>query len=438
MSNLPRILYCLARALQRLKWNEEKLREYQLRRLRQIINYAYTYVPFYHRKFKSAGVSPGEIRTLEDLARVPITKKDELRRQRQESLVSQEFLKSSLRVVTTSGSTGKPFRICMTGAEDDWRKAIYMRANVCCGQRLRDKWIVIVGPNHFSNVTRLQRILRIYTRTCISVFEDVATQFSLVRSLKPNVLDGYSSSMLMLAREMEKSGHKDLNPRVVFGNAEVITDASQKYIEEVFQAPYYDQYGCAEFNRTAWQCPEKIGYHMDEDSVIAQFVDEDGHEVSSGKRGEIIYTSLFSFAMPFIRYQVGDLGVPSDEKCPCGRILPLMKMVEGRKDSLIVLPDGQTLSPRVFTVATSMYKHYGSIEQFRIIQKKVDLLEILIKPRGPRVDKKVMEAELVAHFNRTLGLERQAMRFDIKFVEDIPVGKSGKLMSVVSEVRPNS
>lgn len=435
MSNLPRILYYLNRGMQRLKWNEERLKKYQLERLRQIVGYAYTHVPFYYRKFKETGVSPTDIRTLKDLTKLPIIKKAELRRQPYERLLSDEFLEKRMRVVTTSGSTGEPFKIYMTGKEDDWRKAIYLRANVCCGQKLRDKWMVIVGPNHFSNVTRLQKFLRIYTRRCISVFEDATTQLSLAREMKPDILDGYSSSMLILARELKKSGQMDLKPRIVFGNGEIMTEASQKCVEEVFQAPYYDQYGCGEFNRTAWQCPEKMGYHMDEDSVIAQFVDENGDEVSSGERGEIIYTSLFSCAMPFIRYQVGDLGIPSDEKCSCGRILPLMKNVEGREDSLIVLPDGQMLSPRVFTVAMSMYKYYERIEQFRIIQKKPDLLELLIKLTDSKVEKKVVEAELTTHLNKTLGLEGREIGLSVKFVDTIIVGKSGKLLSVVSEVR---
>lgn len=435
MSNLLRVLYYLSSAMRRLKWSEEELRAYQLKRLRQIVTYAYANVPFYHTKFKSAEVSPSDIRSLRDLARLPIIEKAEFRLQQREDIVSKDFLDTKMRDVSTSGSTGKPFKIYMTGKEDDWRKAIYMRANVCCGQKPRDKWLVLVGPNHFSNVTRLQRTFGIYTRICVSVFDDVATQLALAQDMKPHVLDGYSSSMLMLAREVKKSGQGGLRPRIVFGNAEVMPKASQQYVEDVFQAPYYDQYGCGEFNRTAWQCPEKIGYHMDEDSVIAQFVDEDGVEVGPGERGEIVYTSLFSYAMPFIRYKVGDLGVPSDEKCSCGKVLPLMKEVEGRKDSLIVLPSGQALSPRLFTVAMSMYKYYENIEQFRIIQKRLDLLEVLVKPISPNVDKQAMVKELVSHFNKTLGLGDFTVSLDVNFVEEIPVGKSGKLMSVVSEVR---
>jgi phenylacetate-CoA ligase len=338
--------------------------------------------------------------------------------------------------LTTSGSTGRPLKLFISEAEDDWRKAIYMRANICCGQKPRDKWVVIAGPRHFGSTTKLQTVLGIYAQTYISVFDDVSTQASRVRSLKPDVLDGYSSSILLLAKQIQKTGQKAIQPRIVFGNAEVIDGSSREYIEKVFDAPYYDQYGCVEFNRTAWQCSEQTNYHMDVDSVITQFVDKDGNEVYAGERGEIVQTSLFNYAMPFIRYEVGDVGVPSDDECSCGRKLPLIKTVEGRTDSLIMLPDGRMLSPRMLTAAVNMFDQYESIEQFRIVQKKLNLLEILIKIRNTTIDKQVMETSLVAHVNRMLHLDEGKMTFEVKFVDDIAPSKSGKLMSVVSELKP--
>jgi phenylacetate-CoA ligase len=433
MPNLPRILYFLAGAMQRLRWNHEKLRNYQEKRLRKIIHYAYTHVPFYHKKFKEAGVTPSEIRTIKDLVKVPITRKDEFRKQPQEIAISEDFLYRNLRVVTTSGSTGSPLKVYMTSAEDDWRKAIYMRANICCGQKPRDRWVVIIGPNHFSDTTKLQRLLSVYARTCISVFDDVDTQISKIRRMKPDVLDGYFSSILLLAKKMEKSRSEIMQPRIVFGNAEVITEASRKCVEETFGAPYYDQYGCAEFNRMAWECPAQMGYHMDLDSVIMQFIDKEGDEVAAGETGEIVCTSLFNYAMPFIRYAVGDLGVPSEEECSCGRKLPLMKSVEGRRDSLIVLSDGRILSPRTFTVAIGMFSQYEALEQFCVVQKKPSLIEVLIKLKNSKLDKKALEAELIAHIERMLQPGRETV-LNVKFVESIPLSKSGKLMAVTSEV----
>lgn len=241
MANLLRVLFYLNKATNRLEWNEEKLKKYQLKKLRHVINYAYEHVQFYRSKFRSVDLQPSDIRSLSDLSKLPITTKSELRQQSLENLVSNQYLHKRLRVVSTSGSTGNPLKVHMTGREDDWRKAIYMRANVCCGQKLRDKWMMITGPGHFSKLERLQQFFRIYSRICVSVFEDVDKQLLFARSLKPQILDGYSSAIVILARAMKNSGIEDVRPRIVFGNAEVITKASQKYIEDVFDAPYFDK-----------------------------------------------------------------------------------------------------------------------------------------------------------------------------------------------------
>jgi len=350
MANLARISYYLIRAMQRLRWNSDKLRSYQEKRLRHIVKYAYKSVPFYHDEFKAARINPRSIETLDDLGRLPIIRKDKLRQVKPQKLVSSQFNRSKLRKVRTSGSTGEPFEFYLSGEEDDWRKSIYMRANISCGQRARDRWIVITDPRHFWETTSVQRRLRIYAQTCISLFNDIGKQITLVRKNKPDVLDGYSSSILSLAKEINRQKLKGIHPRIIFGTAELIDTTSISYIEQVFQANYYDQLGCAELDRTAWVCPEKAGYHMDVDSVITQIVDRDGTEVSAGERGEIVYTSLFNHAMPFIRYATGDVATPSDQSCPCGRVLPLMKMIEGRKDSFVFLPDSRVISPRAFTL----------------------------------------------------------------------------------------
>jgi phenylacetate-CoA ligase len=429
-----RILYYLATAQRRLYWRRDKLRKFQEKRLRSVVNYAYRFVPYYHEKFKEAGISPSEIKTLEDLSKLPIVKKDELRIKDPSRLISVKFEPRKLKVVRTSGSTGKPFRVYLTGAEDDWRKAIYMRANISCGQKPRDRWVAITAPHHFGDTTRLQQRLGFFARVNVSVFSGLDNCVKLVSEAKPDVLDGYSGTLLLLARELDRRDLKTVNPRIIFGTAELIDDASIKFIESVFDSPFYDQFGCVEVDRTAWQCPEKVGYHMDVDSVITQFVDSEGNEVSPGERGEIVYTSLFNYAMPLIRYSVGDLGQYRLDECPCGRVLPLMKVLEGRKDSFIVLPNNQLMSPRAFTVAMSMFSRYHDIEEFRIIQRKLDYMELFVKTKKGCKGMHAFEKELKEHFQKTLGLDKLGVTLSINFVDEIPLSKTGKLNAVVSEV----
>jgi phenylacetate-CoA ligase len=277
--------------------------------------------------------------------------------------------------------------------------------------------------------------LGIYAQKCISVFNKINEQVRLSQQWKADVLDGYSGALLLLAKEVERRGVKDIRPRLMFGSADLIDAPTRRYLEEVFKAPYHDQYGCSEVNRTAWQCPERTGYHMDVDSVITQFVDDEGHDVSEGETGEIVHTSLFNFAMPFIRYSIRDRGRPSSETCPCGRVFPLMEVVEGRRDSFISLPDGRIMSPRAFTVAMRMFEYYDNIEWFRIVQKKPNVFEVYLKPKKS-LNEELIKAKLESHFAKVLDLPD--IEVNVELSDDIPLSKGGKLMAVVSEVEPKN
>lgn len=434
MTNYVRAFYYLHGMMKRVFWNRDRLRKYQNQKLRHVVKYAYDNSLFYHRIFRQIGMGPEEIGTIEDLNKLPIVRKEELKRNLSE-VVSKKVHVSNLKVLRTSGSTGRPLYVYMTESENEFRKAKHLRAQITCGQKPWDKWVTITSPLHFAETTRLQRLLRFYSITPISVFEDVGAQISKLERFKPDVLDGYSNSLLLLAKEVHRTRLDTIKPKFLVSGAELIDVPSRKFIEEVFDAPLYDQYASVEFERIAWQCPERKEYHIDADSMVMQFVDENGEEVAPGEEGEIICTSLFNYAMPFIRYGLDDVGVPSEElDCPCGRTFPLMKVIEGRKNSLLVLPEGQVLAPLAFVLAIWVFKYYGCIDLFRVIQKKKDLLVFKLKIKDCNVDKRTIETELVLHLRRTLEISEDEVAFEVEFVDDIPLDKNGKFKIVVSEL----
>jgi phenylacetate-CoA ligase len=434
MRNYLRVLYYLHGMMKRAYSDRGKLIEHQNRNLRRIVKYAYDYVPFYHQKLKKRGMKPSDIRTVKDLCKLPIIRKDEIRRNLSR-IISKKFDMNNLHVLSTSGSTGQPLRVFISKKEDDYRKAKHLTANIFCGQKPRDRYVTITSPSHFGEVPRLLRVVGIFDRTFISVFEDINTQISTIEKIEPDVLAGYSSSLLLLAKEVKKRGIETIKPRFILGGAELIDDFSRRFIEEVFDAPFYDQYAIVELDRIAWQCPAKLQYHIDADSIIVQFLDETGEEVSAGEKGEIVCTSLFNYAMPFIRYSVGDIGIPSEDECPCGLTLPLMKVIEGRKDSLLTLPDGRLLSPRTFTIAMNMFKSIGDIDQFRVIQKETGLFTLHIKKKNEGIDETTMENELVKHIGKMLNVSKEEVTFEVEFRDNIPFDKTGKFSAVVSELK---
>jgi phenylacetate-CoA ligase len=434
MYNYFRAAYYLAGMMGRAYWDRRRLEDYQNRKIREIVRYAYENVPFYHEKFDQLGVKTHDIRTIGDLNKLPVLRRKEIA-ENDDRMISKDYGTGELRVVSTSGSTGRPLFTHITMKEDEFRKAKHLRANIALGQKPWDRWVVITAPHHFSEVTRLQKLSRIYAATPLSVFDSTSAQVSALQKLKPDVLDGYSSSLFLLAKEWKERGMEKAKPKFIIGGAELLDNSSRQIIEESFKAPLFDQYACVELERLAWQCKEKVGYHIDEDSVVMQFVGEDNEEVSAGERGEIVCTSLFNYAMPFIRYAVGDIGVASEDMdCPCGRTFRLMKLIQGRKDSLILLPDGRVVPPLVFGWIMEFFKYYRYIEHYRIIQKKANLFKIFIKKKGGDIDEREMETELARHMKKMLNVDESELTIDLEFVEEIPLDKSGKFTKVTSEI----
>ncbi len=433
MTNYIRAFGYLQALLRQSFWSREKLERLQEKKLRAMVRYAYGSSPFYNRWFKSAGVKPDDIRTRADLNLLPVVRKEEFVNYSSE-FVSNDYDRSSLKVSRTSGSTGKPKLVWLSSSEDELRKAKHLRAQIALGQRPWDKWATITTPSHFGETSRLQRIFRFFGVFPLSVFEDVQTQITKLKQFEPDIVDGFSSSIFLLARDVKKNAIDSIRPRFLVSGADLIGSDSRKFVEDVFAVPFYDQYATIEFERIAWQCKEKREYHIDADTLIVQFLGDDGEEVSPGEKGEIVCTSLFNYAMPFIRYGLDDIGVKSDAVgCECGRNLPLMKVIEGRKCMLIALPGGRVLAPLAFTSSVLTFRQYSCIDLFRVIQKRRDLIVFRLKLKEPVADQSSFEREFVRHVRTMLGFAEE-LSVEVDFVDEIPLDKSGKFQLVISEV----
>lgn len=138
--------------------------------------------------------------------------------------------------------------------------------------------------------------------------------------------------------------------------------------------------------------------------------------------------------MPLIRYNIGDVGSPSDDTCPCGRSLPLMNVVEGRKDSFLTLPGNRIVSPMVFNFAISSFEYYEDIDQYRVRQRKTDLFQVALKMnKGSKWDKD-LTSKFETHVKKFLNIDEDELRFEVSIVDEIPMSPTGKLHSVFSDL----
>jgi phenylacetate-CoA ligase len=434
LAHLLRILYYLVQAQRRLSWSPTQLRQYQNKRLRSVVDYAYRYVPYYHDKMRAQDITPDDIRSVDDVSNLPLVSKDEIRSTEPSYRVSTQKRLQDLKIVRTTGSSGTPFLVYIDGVEDAWRKAIYMRANIFCGQQPRDNWVVITAPHHFGDTTSLQRRLNMYAQRVVSIFLDVDAQIEFIRNADADILDGYSSTLTTIAKRVDREGITDITPRLLFGNAEIIDPSSRRYLERVFDAIYCDQYGCAELDRTAWQCPQRVGYHMDLDSVITEVVDEEGQPVATGERGEVVMTSLFNYSMPLLRYAVGDVAVLSSDECSCGVTFPMMDRIEGRADAFPMLPDGSLVSPLIFTAAMMRYKYFDKIRNYRFIQTRPDRFLVHVEKEDDHIAEAILAKALIGDLQAKIGNGRSDIEFHVEFVDQIPPDATGKQRSVESRL----
>lgn len=413
--------------LQRNQWlRPSELTRIQQKRLGAIIKHAYSNIEFYRRKFKIANVKPDDIKTVQDLPKIPVTTKSELRNAfRAQTIVDGKIDLSKCHLARTSGSSGDPLTVVYDEKAEDFQKAVAVRSFLEAGCHLYDKWVAISSPARVARKKRWFQRLGLLSPIWLSLFDPPEHHIVALRRLKPDVLEGYFSSIWLIAKKMQEDAIADIQPRVLIGSAEVLTEKARRFINSAFDVEIYNQFGCVEVGRSAWECEEHNGWHMDIDALAMEFIKDD-EQVASGEEGRLLYTSLYNYAMPLIRYDVGDLCVPTDELCPCGRGLPLIKHIEGRTDDFVTTPDGRVFSPIVWTI---LMRAIPGIANFRIIQESKNSLTVqLVKDAD-------FSSKTPSHIENAIKEALGDVQVRIELMEELPRDETGKLRSVISKVK---
>jgi phenylacetate-CoA ligase len=238
----------------------------------------------------------------------------------------------------------------------------------------------------------------------------------------------------MIAKYLLENGIDDVRPRAVITSAETLLFSRRRIIQDAFGCPVFDYYGSREISAIAGECEEHSGYHISAENVVLEFVREEEH-VSPGESGVILATNLRNFAMPFIRYELGDVGRPSNESCSCGRGLPLMSAIEGRVSEFMAVYDkrlGRVIpvspaGPGVIGVALQ----HVPLESYRIIQES--LSKVVIKAVKGKGYSKAHTEFLVDYVRKYLG---DSITIEVEFVNYIPPLPSGKRSAFISKINP--
>ncbi|MDP8235283.1 MAG: hypothetical protein P9M08_02765 [Candidatus Erginobacter occultus] len=419
----------LAAAAREGKSSPAKLEESRNDKLGKLLRHAYDNVPFHRRRFRSLGLKPEDIRTPADLARLPVMSKEDLRDAPLAEIMAGNAVRTACVEVTTSGSTGKPLRIYYTREDFSRLNMNWLRPLLAHGVKPWHRRLEISGPHNLPGRTKWYQRMGFWRKRGVSIFNSPDEWIKAWREYRPEILYGYSGSLKLLARFALEHRIEDIRPRFVFGVSDQADEEGRELAAKAFRQPLIDLYGAAEGGCIAWECPDGNGYHINADTVIVEFL-QDNLPVAAGERGTIVITNLHSFAMPVIRYELGDIGVSAAGEASGGRSLPLMRGIEGRTDAQILLPSGSVLSPMFFF---GVMKTVKEVRDWRVVQDRAGRVTVYTVPtRDFPVDG---PARLKTRVEEKIG---ERFEVDVALVEKIPPDPSGKLRAVISLVEPGT
>ncbi len=414
------------------------MRELQERKLRRLVHHAYKHVPYYRDRMRAIGVGPEEIRTLDDLSKLPLLAKSDVRRHLYFDIMSDNHKKSEVLKIATSGSTGEPFVCYVDRAQLEFRWAATLRSQEWTGYRFGDRtmrlWHQTIGMST-TQVAREYADSFLSRRRFIPAYEmSDATLREFVRAIEeyqPVFLDGYAESFNFLAGYIQRHGRLVKSgdwPKGIMSSAQTLPEGSRKIIEEAFGCRVFDKYGSREFSGIAYECEAHAGHHVVGEGFIVEIL-KDGRPAKPGEIGEVVITDLNNYCLPFIRYRIGDLAeaVDEGEPCPCGRGLPRIGKIEGRVQSIIIGADGQYVPGTFFAHVFKDYDH--AIRQFQIVQEQRGSV-VLKVVKGTRYSDATL-GEVTALLHKFLGAE---MKIDVQFADNIDMVRTGKRLATVSKL----
>ncbi len=422
------------RALRRTQWDApDVIRARQDAALRGIIAHAASTCPHYRDAWGAAGIDPASIRTVGDLARLPILSKDDIRRN-QDALVSSRHHKADLRRAKTGGSTGVSLEIYCDEPGIQRRAAAALRSDEWSGWRLGQPMAAVWGnpPVARTLKNRLRAALKdriIYLDT-MRIDEPALERFVADwKRMRPGLLFGHAHSLFILAEHLRDTGCR-LDPSGVIATSMMLLEPERRVIESVCGVPVTNRYGCEEVSLIACECEQHRGLHLNADHVITEFLRDDGTPCAAGEDGRLVVTELVNLGQPLIRYELGDRGVPSDRACPCGRGLPLMEQVTGRTADFLLAEGGYRVQG--ISIIENTLTRLPGIRQMQVVQDEPLRLVVNLVP-GPGWGDDVRQA-LVATLREILGA---GMAIDIRAGERIPQEANGKYRFTICRVGRN-
>ncbi|MDO4476106.1 MAG: hypothetical protein Q4B59_04920 [Lachnospiraceae bacterium] len=415
------ILFDLTKMYKKVPRSFDHAKRVQDRRVRRLVKKAYQ-IPFYKERFDAAGVRPEEIRTGNDLTRLPVLTKDELRewmnRERQNPRYKDWV------VDTTSGSTGKPLSILFSPREKAFMKANWLRVMMLCGYNpFTGKTMSRINAHDEKAGGRdsfIQRfgILRHYYVDQYAPEEQVIDE---INRYQPDWLYMNKTELMRLVLYANKTGKKIFHPRLYDPISEKVDENNRKLFKKILGDGIVDSYGSAETGACLLRRPGDDRYIIHYDEFVVNVLDEKGQLASEGS---LVITPLYKTDLPLINYAIGDKANCVEEDG-----VRYITQVQGRMNDYFYYENGEVTS---FFEVTPVIAHCSDILQIRFIEETFEKIHVQIV----RDEKAVMSREEIEEYISTNlnKIFKKPFEFEFEWMNSIPPDKNGKLRMIVALV----
>ena len=415
----------------------EELRQLQNEKLLKQVRHVWDNVPYYRAKMEAKGVTPEDIRSIDDLHKLPFLSKADLRDAYPYGLLGKP-LSECVRIHSTSGTTGKRVVAFYTQGDVDLWEDCCARAIVAAGGTKEDVVHVAYGYGLFTGGAGLHGgSHKVGCLTLPMSSGNTDRQLMFMTDLGSTILCCTPSYAAYLAESIEEQGVKDqIKLKAGIFGAEAWTEDMRRDIENKLGIKAYDIYGLTETSGpgVAFECCEQSGMHINEDHFIAEIIDPDTEEVLPiGSKGELVFTAIDKEAFPLLRYRTKDICVLNREKCSCGRTHVKMSKPMGRSDDMLIIRGVNVFPSQIETVLLQQ----GYPANYQIIVDRVnnsDTLEVLVEMHSGLISDslaRITQAEkaLVSALKAMLGISAK-----VKLVAPKTITRSeGKAVRVIDK-----
>ena len=366
--------------LRKLKKSEylsiDQLEVLQFEKLSNLLLHCQENVPYYTELFSKHGFDAKNFKATSDLEVLPVLTKDDIR-SNFEQMKARDFDSYRPRIKETGGSTGQPLRMYHDELSHGTMWANIYRGFGHGGYQLGDKYLTIASGSLVPKKLRFGMAAYFFLQNSLIIpgyylEQDYMKQIlDLIKTRKPRFIYAYSSSLVSLARAISGENRKVEGLKAIFTTADMLYPDQRKLIENVLNAPVYDNYGCPEAGVMTWECQLHDGYHYNMESCLIEIVDQDSEGI-----GRIISTNLTNYAFPIVRYDTGDIArIERSGKCECGRSHNKVKSLLGRQRDILTLSNGRMVHGAFFNHFQAFYDS-KAITRYQIIQKSLDQVEV--------------------------------------------------------------